>query len=77
MLPYERLLEDAMKGDSVLFARQDSVEAQWRIVDPILGDAVPVQPYAAGSWGPAAADALVSRAGGWHDPVGVASDDPA
>jgi glucose-6-phosphate 1-dehydrogenase len=77
MLPYERLLGDAMKGDPVLFARQDSVEAQWRIVDPILGDAVPVQPYAAGSWGPTAADDLVSRAGGWHDPAGVASDGAA
>ena len=36
--PYERLLGDAMEGDCDLFAREDTVEAQWRIVDPILGD---------------------------------------
>ena len=38
MLPYERLLGDAMRGDAHLFARQDEVEAQWRVVDPVLGD---------------------------------------
>ena len=42
MLPYERLLGDAMDGDATLFARQDSVEAQWRVVDPILGDAATI-----------------------------------
>ena len=73
MLPYERLLGDAMDGDATLFARQDSVEAQWRVVDPILGDAVAVHPYAPDSWGPPASEALVARSGGWHDPRGVAS----
>jgi glucose-6-phosphate 1-dehydrogenase len=38
------------------------------VVDPILGDAVPVIPYAQGSWGPAEADKLASHAGGWHNP---------
>ena len=44
-------------GNRVLFARQDTVEAAWRVVDPVLGDAVPVHPYPRGSWGPKEADA--------------------
>jgi len=68
MEPYDRLLGDAMEGDAMLFARQDSVEAAWRVVDPILGDAVPVIPYAQDSWGPTEADKLASHAGGWHNP---------
>jgi glucose-6-phosphate 1-dehydrogenase len=69
MAPYERLLGDAMRGDPLLFAREDAVEAAWRIVDPILGDVTPLHPYDAGSWGPPAADALVAPDGGWHNPV--------
>ena len=42
---YERLLTDAMKGDATLFAREDSVEQAWRIVDPILGAVTPVIEY--------------------------------
>ena len=49
---YERLIGDAMVGDATLFARQDSAEAQWRIVDPILGDETPVHEYDRGTWGP-------------------------
>jgi glucose-6-phosphate 1-dehydrogenase len=67
--PYERLLGDAMAGDAQLFARLDGVEAAWRVVDPILGDAVPVHPYEPGSWGPSEADGLVADLGGWHDPI--------
>ncbi len=73
MLPYERLLGDAMDGDATLFARQDSVEAQWRVVDPVVGDAVGTHPYAPGSWGPRESEALTAGSGGWHDPKGVAS----
>ena len=51
--PYERLLGDAMAGDPMLFARQDSVEAAWEIVDPILGDVTPVAPVRARHLGPA------------------------
>jgi glucose-6-phosphate 1-dehydrogenase len=69
MEPYERLLGDAMKGDATLFTRQDAVEASWRVVDPVLGDRVPVQPYQPGTWGPAEADRIVAPAGGWHDPT--------
>jgi glucose-6-phosphate 1-dehydrogenase len=72
MLPYERLLGDAMDGDATLFARLDSVEAQWRVVDPVLGD-VATHPYAPGSWGPPESQALTAPSGGWHDPKGVAS----
>ena len=66
--PYERLLGDAMEGDQSLFAREDTVEAQWRIVDPILGDKTPVHVYEAGTWGPAEADRLTRAVGGWHEP---------
>ncbi|MGD0836027.1 MAG: glucose-6-phosphate dehydrogenase, partial [Polyangia bacterium] len=51
MLPYERLLGDAMHGDASLFARQDAIEAQWRIVEPALGNAAPLHMYEPGSWG--------------------------
>ncbi len=63
--PYERLLGDALEGDPTLFARQDAVEAAWKIVEPVLGNVTPVQPYAPGSWGPAGAEALTADVGGW------------
>ncbi|HTP26092.1 MAG TPA: glucose-6-phosphate dehydrogenase [Anaeromyxobacteraceae bacterium] len=69
MLPYERLLGDAMRGDANLFAREDSIEAQWRIVDPVLD--MPGQPYSyePGTWGPPQADRLVAETpGGWQTP---------
>jgi glucose-6-phosphate 1-dehydrogenase len=72
MLPYERLFGDAMRGDATLFGRQDGVEAAWRIVDPILGDAAPLHDYEPGSWGPAEAARLASAVGGWHDPLAAA-----
>jgi glucose-6-phosphate 1-dehydrogenase len=65
---YERVLGDAMKGDATLFAREDSVEEAWRIVDPVLAADTPVQPYAVHSWGPADAQRL-APSGGWHDPA--------
>ncbi|HEX6243052.1 MAG TPA: glucose-6-phosphate dehydrogenase [Polyangiales bacterium] len=65
---YERLLGDAMQGESTLFARQDAVEEAWRIVEPVLGESAELHPYAQGSWGPAAADRLVRDHGGWHAP---------
>jgi glucose-6-phosphate 1-dehydrogenase len=67
-LPYERLLRDAIRGDTSLFTRDDSVEAAWRVIDPVLGDAEPVSEYAPGTWGPAAAARIVSGDEGWHDP---------
>ena len=64
---YERLLGDALRGDSTLFARADEVEAAWRVVDPVLGAATPVHEYAPGTWGPPEADALTPP-GGWRVP---------
>jgi len=66
--PYERLLDDAIDGDPTLFARQDEVEECWRIVEPLLREPGPVHPYEPGSWGPAQAEALAARVGGWDDP---------
>jgi glucose-6-phosphate 1-dehydrogenase len=66
--PYEVLLRAAMDGDSLRFARQDSVEEAWRIMQPLIEAPPPVQPYAPGTWGPEAADRLVAADGGWYGP---------
>lgn len=66
---YERLLADAMRGDPTLFAREDSVEEAWRIVDPILKSPPPVYEYDPGTWGPKEVDQLVSPPGGWQNPT--------
>jgi glucose-6-phosphate 1-dehydrogenase len=68
MSPYERLLGDALRGDLGLFARQDSIEAQWAVVDPVLGQVAPVHEYARGTWGPKEARRLVEGEDGWLDP---------
>ena len=68
MPPYQRLLGDAMRGDSELFGRQDIVDAQWRIVEPILARPPPPENYAPGSRGPAAAEALIGADGPWRNP---------
>ena len=68
MTPYERLLGDAIRGDATLFVREDGVEAAWAVVDPILGNAVPVHDYEPNTWGPAEADQIIARDGGWHNP---------
>ncbi len=68
MEAYERLLTDAMKGDQLLFVRQDAVEAAWAIVEPILGDCCPTEVYEPGTWGPPDARELAADIGGWHDP---------
>ena len=65
---YERLLTDAMRGESMLFVRQDAVEAAWSIVDPVLGSTTPLHIYEPGTWGPAEAEALAVDVGGWHNP---------
>ncbi len=67
---YERLIMDAMRGDATLFTRVDEVEAQWKIVDPILeawaGTPGPIPQYAAGSGGPEDADALIEGEHRWR-----------
>ncbi len=69
MMPYERLLRDAMRGEALLFASAQAVEAAWRVVDPILGDVTPVEGYAVNTWGPADAAGIIASDGGWHDSV--------
>jgi glucose-6-phosphate 1-dehydrogenase len=66
--PYEVLLHAALIGDSTHFTRQDSVEATWRIVQPLLDNPPSVQTYAPGSWGPAEAAKLAEPFGGWREP---------
>jgi len=67
-LPYEELIEDAMTGNQRRFARQDYVEESWKLLDPILNANLPVRTYAPGSWGPAEADVLHGKYGGWWTP---------
>jgi glucose-6-phosphate 1-dehydrogenase len=69
MMPYERLLRDAIAGDASLFTSVEAVEAAWRVVDPVLSEPAPVEPYAPGSWGPVDADRIIAADGGWHDPA--------
>jgi glucose-6-phosphate 1-dehydrogenase len=51
MIPYERLLGDAIRGGPLLFVREDGVEAAWGVVDPIPGNLTPVHEYESNSWG--------------------------
>jgi glucose-6-phosphate 1-dehydrogenase len=66
---YERLIGDAMDGETLLFAREDGVEASWRVVDPVLTDHAPAEPYKVHSWGPDGQGRLIDDPDGWHDPV--------
>jgi glucose-6-phosphate 1-dehydrogenase len=70
MRPYDRLIGAALNGERWLFANQDTVDAAWRVVDPVLGNVVPVLPYAKGSWGPQQASGLVPAGETWYDPAG-------
>jgi glucose-6-phosphate 1-dehydrogenase len=69
MSPYERLLGEALEGDQSLFARQDAIEAQWSIVQPMLGDVSPLYVYEPNTWGPLEADQLNVVSGGWFEPI--------
>jgi len=68
-LPYERLLGDAMAGDGALFARENSIEAAWAVVDPVLKKHHRARPYKRGSWGPKEADTLIALDCRWHNPT--------
>ena len=70
MRPYDRLIGAALNGERWLFAQQDTVEASWRVVDPVLGNVVPVHPYARASWGPDQAASLLPDGETWYDPAG-------
>lgn len=70
-VPYERLLEDAMKGDTRRFGRADCVDEQWRIVQAVLDHPPPVRLYEPGSWGPIEALEMAAPFGGWHEPHSI------
>jgi glucose-6-phosphate 1-dehydrogenase len=67
--PYQRLLGDAVRGDGELFSREDIVDAQWRIVQPILASPPPCEDYEPGSWGPKSAETLIGADGPWLNPA--------
>jgi glucose-6-phosphate 1-dehydrogenase len=71
--PYDRLIAAALSGEQWLFARQDTVEAAWAVVDPIISGDLPVHQYKPGTWGPPQAAALVPAGTGWIDPVASSS----
>ncbi len=71
--PYERLLADALRGDSTLFPRFEVIEETWRIVQPLLDSPPPLEPYERGTWGPESAEALAAEHGGWRDPAAPAA----
>lgn len=75
--PYQRLLGDALRGIAQLFAREDFVEAQWRVVASILGDVAPLHSYAVGTWGPKEAGRLVGAGDVWLNPTPPPSASPA
>ena len=66
--PYERLIGDAIRGDQSLFAREDWVEAAWRVVDNVLGDDAPPFTYEPGTWGPPEAAEVLATGDRWHQP---------
>jgi glucose-6-phosphate 1-dehydrogenase len=68
MTPYERLLGDAIRGDSTLFTRADTIEQAWRVVEPLLDTAPRVEQYEPDTWGPAAADSLLAPGACWYNP---------
>jgi glucose-6-phosphate 1-dehydrogenase len=67
--PYQRLLGDAMHGIGDLFGREDIVDAQWRVVEPILDNVTPLYKYQPGSWGPVEAEELIGADGPWRNPT--------
>ena len=66
--PYERLLADALRGDSTLFPRWTVIEETWRIVQPLLDAPPRVEMYEPRTWGPVSAHDLAARHGGWREP---------
>jgi glucose-6-phosphate 1-dehydrogenase len=65
---YERLLTDAIRGDALLFVREDAVEVSWGVVEGILGNTAPLHFYEQGSWGPLESENLAKDIGGWRNP---------
>jgi glucose-6-phosphate 1-dehydrogenase len=70
MEPYERLLGDALRGDAMLFIREDGVEGAWRALEPVWSAATPLYEYEPNTWGPPEAARLTGD-DGWHNPRGT------
>jgi glucose-6-phosphate 1-dehydrogenase len=68
LTPYERILHAGLTGDRQLFAREDSIEETWRIVQPLLDSPGKVHRYETGSWGPEEARSLLRGHHGWQRP---------
>ena len=66
--PYQRLLSDALAGEGALYTREDSIEAAWAVVEPVLLNHHRALPYTPGTWGPDQADELIAGDGRWHNP---------
>ena len=66
--PYERLLDDAIRGDMNLFTPYDAIDQTWRIVQPLLDDPGEVYIYEPGTWGPPEANRLVKGVCNWAEP---------
>jgi glucose-6-phosphate 1-dehydrogenase len=66
--PYERLLRDALRGESQLFPNQAAIEETWRIVQPLLDVDGEPDTYKPGTWGPHRASELLHGRGGWRKP---------
>ncbi len=69
MSAYERLIGDAIAGDTTLFTREDAVIESWRIIDPLTRMSTPLHRYTQGSWGPEEADRLGEPAPRWRAPA--------
>jgi glucose-6-phosphate 1-dehydrogenase len=67
--PYERLIHDVMVGHRTFFTTSEGIERLWEVGEPLLRDPPPTESYEQGSWGPQAADALISPHT-WHLPSG-------
>jgi glucose-6-phosphate 1-dehydrogenase len=79
-LAYERLIHDAMTGESTLYARADAVEAAWKFVGPVQNawandPSQKMYGYPAGTWGPENADQLIENGAGWRYPCKNLADD--
>ncbi|NNF62724.1 MAG: glucose-6-phosphate dehydrogenase [Acidimicrobiia bacterium] len=70
---YETLLADIIEGDQTLFVRADEVESSWEVFQPVLDSEFSPEPYAAGTWGPAAADEIAVT--GWKTGASNCSED--
>jgi len=77
MLPYERLLGDAIHGDPLQFVREDVAETAWAVVNPVLGSATPIHEYEPNTWGPQEAQQLLAGEDTWHDPEADPGTEPA